>query len=1834
MMPVLDEATGIDLSGLEPAAPLKDKETGIDLSGLEPKTPDLTFGRAAGRIGAETKRIASSALGSILGGVEAQESLREKRAIETLYEDMGRMPPGTAEIGQQYDEPIIPPLEPRPGATGQQYDVKRLLKRAIESKALQVSEKYEKSSGWFEDVIGQVPQFGAMLGASILNPALGMGFIGSQIMGGQYLSLREQGVKPERALVYSLVNAVVQGGLEGIGISKIMKAWKPQKSLIQRIRRIVEAGGTEWLTETVQAVPEAFTNLFALNPDKKMLTNLGDFLNELPEALKSGAYEGTVVLPLALLGAGAGQARTARTQTNRREIRKAEILIDRELKKARAQKEKVRQEELSNQQVLLKAARIKLGATLKKVEAEKKPEERRAEKEARVKKANLEHEEKIRRKRAEWQKAKVAEKKKPPQETPKSAELAPKTEKKIEAPLKEKKVAEAKEKRPVIPEFKSTNEALEFGKKATPEQMEELARLKKESNERFAEMKSKKAKSTDDLQAMSNEATKGQLYREAIEWKEVEKQGEVVKKAVVEEKKAVPLPKIEEAKDLGKKPSEEKIVTVEKTGVRANLNPDPRVRFSSEEALYHEDAPKGTVAQFLTKEKIESKHWGKTEQDGLTNGHWIIRKDFIPQNLKKRSEKHPSSSVRYDEFGVSPEKEIGEASTYSFGIKTKKNDYSIFKTKSGIIDAFDSEQIGYLTKNIPDFSLGLIEKSHFAIIMSGNKKAGLIASIEHGLNLEGLKDKTDKVGVKEKVAKEKFPEAVAEKGKPAAKPSRPYKKGDTITYQGKQFKVLKVDPGKDILKLKGKYTTFQTSIKKAVEKGYEIKEKKAEPQLALESTILPKKKAVARTPVADINKAINPITNKWKKVAGITPHVKVAQDISELPLRYQDKIGRQVKEGKRVKGFYDSKENTVFLLGNNLKSVDEALQTLAHETFNHAGLEKIVGKKFYDQVWKSFIAKDKAIFGSGKDVSATNLYKIAKDYDYDLNTAEGRRNAVKEKLGRMAEINDKTPLMRRVLRSIQVWLRKMGFNFKVTDEELMGWLAKGKRAVETGKIKKAGEKVGVEYAIAGEKGEKAPKPLSKKEKKELNHLKTLAHRLAPGKKDLDAAKIEALGKIKSMASMDVKEARAVVDALKKKGREVQTIYEEVIEGISKREERKETKKAIKDWEEAGEAIAGKDIKEIYKLAESKNLTKADVDAIVRTSTKEATGIEELNKDEADILKLLIMDREKVILHGVESFREIDKSAAISKKTKEKLERAIRIYDVDDLDLVDYALQYQKGKHLVESEAKDIVEYIKIVNEMRPEEKVLFPYFTPVKRILGEKFVAPFRHMSLKVQESSHPLYEKSKKIFKGLGSASRRRITEFREGRLAGEKLSNEEKRASNEMSKIYDSLWEVFEMEAYIEKYNPRRPSFKNKTQLVNWVFSPQGTVNFDFWAEKVRTGQLSKTEKDSLRLLQSYITVGYRHKYGEEAIEKIQPLLDSFNEQKKTFAQSWINTVIKKHPTKDEKVGDLAISRLMRGIEAANEKTVQKIFKKAEISVSQNPRLYRTFVHELQSANYSSFMGLRPKLGIRNSFQQWLIVNEYGLSSYLKGRTAGRMNQEVKIAMELSDLVQIRKKQYQVWEEKLSGITDIGDKARDAMMVFYRAADIDNVKTAFATGYMAAKKRNPNASDKDLIRAGEKAVANTQWGYGIDLPVFFKSPTGKLMGQYSSWAMWYFDHMHRTIKERKGGKAARTAAQFAILAFVAQKFDYDYLKTVLLGVIPTGIGVIPSKIIGLAKFLQAVGVGDKRNIRRHGKEALSSLLLFAPGYLAHKDVQKAMDEGIEHLFFYKKNRKRKEVY
>lgn len=180
---------------------------------------------------------------------------------------------------------------------------------------------------WMADFVRVAPQMaGMMTQAAIGGPVVGTMGMGLYIAGATSESMEKAGVPRETAIKLGLANAIMQAPLEMIGAGKILSAWSPQRTALIKLRKIVEAAGTEWFTEFAQAYPEKIVHLIAENPDDNELQLWNKFLDDFGETALSGAYEGTLTAPWALLGISGGGEYGGRDVLETKEPEKKKVL--------------------------------------------------------------------------------------------------------------------------------------------------------------------------------------------------------------------------------------------------------------------------------------------------------------------------------------------------------------------------------------------------------------------------------------------------------------------------------------------------------------------------------------------------------------------------------------------------------------------------------------------------------------------------------------------------------------------------------------------------------------------------------------------------------------------------------------------------------------------------------------------------------------------------------------------------------------------------------------------------------------------------------------------------------------------------------------------------------------------------------------------------------------------------------------------------------------------------------------------------------------------------------------------------------------------------------------------------------------------------------------------------------------------------------------------------------------------------------------------------------------------------------------------------------------------
>lgn len=156
----------------------------------------------------------------------------------------------------------------------------------------------------WEDFVRSSPQMATqillgMLSGGVLLPT---GLMGTQISGGQYAELTEDGVDGGRAFAAALGNTAMQLPMEYLKMDKFFDIFKAS-GLGNIVKSVGVSATTSFITESLQNYPDALTTLWAKStqtgqsPLKMFWDNLGQYTLE-------GMYEGALSMPWAVLGGG------------------------------------------------------------------------------------------------------------------------------------------------------------------------------------------------------------------------------------------------------------------------------------------------------------------------------------------------------------------------------------------------------------------------------------------------------------------------------------------------------------------------------------------------------------------------------------------------------------------------------------------------------------------------------------------------------------------------------------------------------------------------------------------------------------------------------------------------------------------------------------------------------------------------------------------------------------------------------------------------------------------------------------------------------------------------------------------------------------------------------------------------------------------------------------------------------------------------------------------------------------------------------------------------------------------------------------------------------------------------------------------------------------------------------------------------------------------------------------------------------------------------------------------------------------------------------------------
>lgn len=192
---------------------------------------------------------------------------------------------------------------------------------------------------------------------------------------------------------------------------------------------------------------------------------------------------------------------------------------------------------------------------------------------------------------------------------------------------------------------------------------------------------------------------------------------------------------------------------------------------------------------------------------------------------------------------------------------------------------------------------------------------------------------------------------------------------------------------------------------------------------------------------SEVEKIARKVTAAWR--APVEVVVGSNWQDERIPQEIRDDELRQREAG--AEGMPDAVywRGRIYLVASEVSSPARVVVAVAHEGLGHFGMRKVFGKALnpiLDDLWAARRAE---------------VMAKAKQYGQDTSTVEGRRTAAEEVLAEMAETQPQLGFVKRLLSVVRSWLREMGMNLTLSDDELVREILKPAR----------------DYVLTGQKGE-------------------------------------------------------------------------------------------------------------------------------------------------------------------------------------------------------------------------------------------------------------------------------------------------------------------------------------------------------------------------------------------------------------------------------------------------------------------------------------------------------------------------------------------------------------------------------------------------------------------------------------------------------------------------------------------------------------------------------------------------------------------------------------------
>jgi hypothetical protein len=523
--------------------------------------------------------------------------------------------------------------------------------------------------------------------------------------------------------------------------------------------------------------------------------------------------------------------------------------------------------------------------------------------------------------------------------------------------------------------------------------------------------------------------------------------------------------------------------------------------------------------------------------------------------------------------------------------------------------------------------------------------------------------------------------------------------------------------------------------------------------------------------------------------------------------------------------------------------------------------------------------------------------------------------------------------------------------------------------------------------------------------------------------------------------------------------------------------------------------------------------------------------------------------------------------------------------------------------------------------LRSQPSYYAAHFAVVRDLFGEPIVRPWRVATTQYQrftkEYERILYD----IFKPFAKKpqARKRITFMLEGELP---LEGPESVAAMRMRKEFygenpeSALFKQFGInpDQFHHKYSP----WIRQAGDIESAFAGGLPQEYEFFARMHRSGELDPRETDALNIALAYLRQGAKEKFFNPVIERVKPLVDEMHPDRRFIYEQWVNTILGR-PALQERLANEAI-----------RKVANLVLKPFGRELKGRPaQAASSFLADL---SYQGTMAWTLSAPLKNLTQQSLTIGYLdkkpgqGLKYWAKARVA-KHTKTGKELLKYCWVVQDRQylegldAQYQFMQKVMGTSRKYG-------FFLFRQADIDNVTNAYLGGTLQALDEGKSLAE--AVEYGNQVAASTQFLMGIDSPILFKSPLGRMVGIYASWPVNFMRLLWEQGSSVQKHRIASTIVSMIGVAYLMEKltglsFKSTRPEEVVKDFLPVKLitGETSSPPVNAASsairwLLGAASNADPEFIEAAKNEFIKNMKSFIPGHNAYAAAVRFIEDAV----------------